>query len=140
LDGHKLTVKSRKGFVISPGTVEVVRGQGMPLGHGSAMGDLYFEYDVIFPKTIDLKGDDERALKRLLGSEAKREVINTRTVEAKKSDDVVMEDEEVVPEEVDLNEERQKWQEQAEQSKAAKGQTEEDDEGHGGGPAQCRAQ
>lgn len=140
LDGHKLTVKSRKGFVISPGTVEVVRGQGMPVGHGSVMGDLYFEYDVVFPKTIELKGDDEQSLKRLLGYEAKREVVNTRLTAKKDDEDVTMEDEEVVPEEVDLNEERQKWQEQLEQSRA-KGQTEEDEDHPGaGGPAQCRAQ
>ena len=109
----------------------------MPLGHGSAMGDLYFEYEVVFPKTIELQSDDEKALKRLLGSEAKREVINTRTTSAP-DDDVAMEDGEVTPEEVDLNEERQKWQDQLEQSKA-KGQTEDDDE-RPGGATQCRAQ
>jgi len=138
LDGHKLSVKSRKGDVVSPGTVQVVRGQGMPMGHGSQMGDLYFEYDVLFPKTINLKDGDTQTLQRILGgAEQKRDVLNTKTTPTPADEDVRMEDEEVVPEDVDLQEERQKWQEQMEQQKA-KGATEEDDEGPQ--RTQCRAQ
>lgn len=140
LDGHKLNVKSRKGQVISPGTVQVVRGQGMPMGHGSAMGDLYFEYDIVFPKTINLKDGDVQTLQRMLGAEQKREVMNTRTTpfNTNTDEETAMEDEDVVPEEVDLQEERHRWQEQMEQAKATKGATEEDDEPQQA--TQCRAQ
>jgi DnaJ family protein A protein 2 len=137
LDGHKLNVRSRTGLVVSPGTVQVVRGQGMPTGHGSEMGDLYFEYDVVFPKTINLKDGDVQALKRILGAtDQKRDVISTRTTPASADEDV-MEDEDVIPDDVNLTEERQKWQDQMEQQKA-KGATEEDDERPQAG--QCRAQ
>jgi DnaJ family protein A protein 2 len=138
LDGHKLSVKSRKGLVVSPGTVQVVRSQGMPMGHGSEMGDLYFEYDVVFPKSINLKDGDSQILQRILGAEQKRaDVVMTKTVSTPADEDVRMEDEDAVPEDVDLQEERQKWQEQMEQAKAKHGATEEDDERP---QTQCRAQ
>jgi len=140
LDGHKLSVKSRKGMVVAPGTVQVVRGQGMPLGLGSQMGDLYFEYDVVFPKSINLKEGDAQMLQRMIGSEQKREVVNTKTTAHATDEDVRMEDEDVIPEDIDLQAEREKWQEQAEQQKAHKGATEDDDDERPHGAQQCRAQ
>ena len=102
------------------------------------MGDLYFEYDVVFPKSINLKDGDSQILQRILGAEQKRaDVVMTKTVSTPAEEDVRMEDEDVVPEDVDLQEERQKWQEQMEQAKA-KGATEEDDERPH--QTQCRAQ
>jgi len=140
LDGHKLTVKSRKGHVVSPGSVQVVRGQGMPIGHGSQMGDLYFEYDVVFPKTIELKDGDAQHLQRMIGtSEHKRDVVNTRTAPPPADDDSRMEDEDVILEDIDLQAEREKWQEQAEQQQAQRRQTDDDDDRPQGGQ-QCRAQ
>jgi DnaJ family protein A protein 2 len=142
LDGHKLSIKSHKGSVVPPGTVQVVRGQGMPLGHGSEMGDLYFEYDVVFPKTVNLSDAETHSLARALGTqEQKREVINTRTTLSQSADeDVRMEDEEVFLEDVDLSAERERWQEQQEQAKRTRGATEEDEDDGPRGVQQCRAQ
>jgi len=140
LDGHKLTIKSKSGTVLSPGAVQVVRGQGMPLGIGTQTGDLYLEYDVVFPKTLSLSPADTQTLRKALGAnEEKRELINGRTV-LTPSEDTAMDDEEVTLEDVDLNQESQKWKEQHEQQKMKHGATEEDDEERGPRVQQCPTQ
>jgi DnaJ family protein A protein 2 len=140
LDGHKLSIKSRKGSVIPPNTVQVVRGQGMPLGFGGEMGDLYFEYDVVFPKSVNISGAETQTLARMLGThEQKREIITTKTTPST-DEDVRMEDEEVFLDDVDLTAEKQRWQEQQEQQKMKRGATEEDEDEGSRGATQCRAQ
>jgi len=139
LDGHKLTIKSKKDTVVPPGHVQVIRGQGMPLGFGTEMGDLYFEYDVQFPKTLKLSAADSQSLARALGGqEEKREIVNTKMT-ASGNEDTRMEDDEVEVEDVDLTEEREKWKEQQEQQKRKHGATEEDEEDSRGG-VPCRTQ
>jgi DnaJ family protein A protein 2 len=139
LDGHKLTIKSKKGGVIPPGTVQVVRGQGMPMGLGTQMGDLYLEYDVVFPKSINISPAETQSLARCLGSqEQKREILNAKTTPSN-DEDVRMEDEEVFLEDVDLADEKQKWAEQQEQQKRRHGATEEDED-DGPRTQRCQAQ
>jgi len=140
LDGHKLTVKSKKGCVLSPGAVQVIRGQGMPLGLGTQTGDLYLEYDVVFPKTLSLSGPEAQTLARALGAqEEKREQINARTL-ATAEEDTRMEDEEVSLEDVDISAEREKWKEQQDQQKKRHGATEEDEDDGGMRGPRCHTQ
>jgi len=140
LDGHKLTIKSKKGAIVPPGAVQVVRGQGMPLGHGTEMGDLYLEYDVEFPKSINISESEKQSLARCLGvQEHKREIITAKTTPTT-DEDVRMDDEEVFLEDVDLTEERQRWAEQQELQKKKHGALEEDEDEGPRGATQCRAQ
>ncbi|GAA5911022.1 uncharacterized protein JCM6883_000679 [Sporobolomyces salmoneus] len=61
LDGHDI-ILSRTG-VTQPGHVDVVHGEGMPIYHLSGHGDLFVEYQVVFPPTLStkLKSDLEKA-------------------------------------------------------------------------------
>ena len=53
LDGHDI-VLSRTG-VTQPGFVDVIHGEGMPIYHLSGHGDLFVEYQVVFPPTLPEK-------------------------------------------------------------------------------------
>ncbi|GAA5945112.1 uncharacterized protein JCM15063_006523 [Sporobolomyces koalae] len=61
LDGHDI-VLSRTG-VTQPGFVDVIHGEGMPIYHLSGHGDLFVEYQVVFPPALPakLKSDLEKA-------------------------------------------------------------------------------
>ncbi|GAA5878424.1 hypothetical protein JCM16303_002769 [Sporobolomyces ruberrimus] len=61
LDEHHI-VLSRTG-VTQPGHVEVIHGEGMPIYHLSGHGDLFVEYQVVFPPNLStkLKSDLEKA-------------------------------------------------------------------------------
>lgn len=53
LDKRIIHVKSKKGEVISPGTVKMLKGCGMPTYKNPfEKGNLFIEFEVIFPKTI----------------------------------------------------------------------------------------
>jgi DnaJ-related protein SCJ1 len=53
LDGHDI-VLSRSG-VTQPGHVDTIPGEGMPIYHLSGHGDLFVEYQVVFPPTLSTK-------------------------------------------------------------------------------------
>ncbi|EMC95896.1 hypothetical protein BAUCODRAFT_24883 [Baudoinia panamericana UAMH 10762] len=58
LDGHVVHLFRPRGQVIQPGTVEVVKGEGMPIwrheeGQGPAFGDLHVEYVVVLPDAME---------------------------------------------------------------------------------------
>jgi len=50
LDDRWLSVEILPGEVISPGTVKMVRGQGMPSYRHHDFGNLYIQFDVKFPQ------------------------------------------------------------------------------------------
>ncbi|KAI9698180.1 MAG: Type I HSP40 co-chaperone [Candelina mexicana] len=54
LDDRWLTVNIPTGEVISPGEIKVIRGQGMPSLRHHDFGNLYIQFDVKFPKTLNL--------------------------------------------------------------------------------------
>ncbi|KAF3914936.1 hypothetical protein ABW20_dc0108839 [Dactylellina cionopaga] len=49
LDGHEVKLGRKKGQVIQPGHVEVVKGEGMPIWQEDGHGDLLVEYMVVLP-------------------------------------------------------------------------------------------
>jgi len=59
LDGRKLLVKSGAGECISPGSLRVIEGEGMPRRDGTT-GNLLIQFDVEFPASGTL-GEEERA-------------------------------------------------------------------------------
>lgn len=56
LDKRSILVKSKKGEVISPGTVKMLKGYGMPTYKNPfEKGNLFIEFEITFPKTINEK-------------------------------------------------------------------------------------
>lgn len=67
LDDRWLSVDILPGEVISPGTVKMVRGQGMPSHRHHDFGNLYVQFDVKFPeKNWTTKEADFEALRAIL--------------------------------------------------------------------------
>ncbi|KAI9804016.1 MAG: Type I HSP40 co-chaperone [Piccolia ochrophora] len=50
IGGHWLDVNIEEGKVISPGTIKMIRGQGMPSYRHHNFGNLYIQFDVKFPE------------------------------------------------------------------------------------------
>lgn len=49
LDGHEVKLGRKKGVVVQPGHVDVIKGEGMPLWEHEGFGNLIVEYTVVFP-------------------------------------------------------------------------------------------
>jgi DnaJ family protein A protein 2 len=127
MDNRVLTVKSDGTTVYENGCVKVIRDEGMPkAANPTQTGDLYIEFEVEFPK--QLASDARKSLKTLLPRPAPEEAVKaTGTVE------------QVVLEDVNMDEERQRFAAEAHRRREAY-----DDEGEErqerGQQAQCRQQ
>ena len=60
LDGHVVQLSRKRGEVVQPNTVQIVKDEGMPLWHqqlenneGEIYGDLHVEYVVIIPDMME---------------------------------------------------------------------------------------
>jgi DnaJ-related protein SCJ1 len=60
LDGHVVQLSRKRGEVVQPNTVEIVKEEGMPLWHqhlenneGEIYGDLHIEYVVVLPDQME---------------------------------------------------------------------------------------
>ena len=75
IDKRNFTVKTSD--IIKPNTVYKIRGEGMPINESGYRGDLYIEFDVVFPDYIS----DERKiyLRRLLKNKSGLEDMNDNT-------------------------------------------------------------
>lgn len=66
LDGHVVQLSRKRGQVVQPNTVEVVKGEGMPIWHGEdhptnmdlEFGSLHVEYVVVLPDQLE-KGEEK---------------------------------------------------------------------------------
>ncbi|WVR07215.1 hypothetical protein IAU60_004256 [Kwoniella sp. DSM 27419] len=59
LDGRGIKVTSKRGErIIKPGSVWVIKGEGMPIRGTKRKGDMYVRFDVEFPDTTWAKGLD----------------------------------------------------------------------------------
>ena len=55
LDGHRVVVSSAPGQVIQPDSVMQIKDEGMPVfGNTFVFGCLFVQFDVKFPKTLEL--------------------------------------------------------------------------------------
>lgn len=121
---HYLSIDMPAGEVVKPGSIKVLRGQGMPSYRHHEMGDLYVNVHVDFPDTMRLESVPllEKALPP---RQAPEKIENSEDVE-----DVQMED-------IDEREARGA-RSQANGGAGAAGVEEDEDEDANGGPGvQC---
>jgi len=158
LDSRTLVIKSSSGIIVKPGDIKAVRDEGMPMQKNPILrGSLYIEFDVEFPQSNSLSHDSISSLKKSLPPPPKEEVVeekkekkthkkhvkeddeegNEEKEKEKDKSDVV---EEVELEDVNMEQERAKFEEQHREKEAY----EEDDEQHRRGHAHhtqgCRTQ
>ena len=68
LDGRKIHVKSENDIII-PNSKRKIVGEGMPIRHGGkeiGVGDLFIEFDVLFPDKQHLTNKDKQKLLQVL--------------------------------------------------------------------------
>ena len=53
LDGHAVRLGRKKGEIIQPGFVDVIKGEGMPLWQKDGFGNLLVEYTVLLPDKME---------------------------------------------------------------------------------------
>uniref|UniRef100_A0AAY4ER01 Chaperone DnaJ C-terminal domain-containing protein n=1 Tax=Denticeps clupeoides TaxID=299321 RepID=A0AAY4ER01_9TELE len=77
LDGRQIVVKYPAGKVIEPGSIRVIRGEGMPQYRNPfEKGDMYIKFDVEFPDNNWISPEKLSELEDLLPSRAKAPVIS----------------------------------------------------------------
>uniref|UniRef100_A0A8C7IPL2 DnaJ heat shock protein family (Hsp40) member A2a n=1 Tax=Oncorhynchus kisutch TaxID=8019 RepID=A0A8C7IPL2_ONCKI len=77
LDGRQIVVKYAAGKVIEPGSVRVVRGEGMPQYRNPfEKGDLYIKFDVQFPENNWISPDKLNELEDLLPTRAEAPIVS----------------------------------------------------------------
>jgi len=126
LDGRVLEVKSDPNTIYEPGCVKCVRDEGMPNERNPFIrGNMYIEYDVEFPS-----GGLSAAAKKQLAK-----VLPAGKPEKKPTTEEI---EEVTLSNVDMDVEKQRWQEES----RARGEAYDEDEQRPGQgeQASCRAQ
>jgi DnaJ family protein A protein 2 len=129
MDNRVLTIKSDPNTIYENSCVKVIRDEGMPKAQNPTQtGDLYIEFDVEFPKTLN--EDARKSLRTLLPKPTAEDEMKPATGAA--VDEVVLEN-------VNMDEERQKFASDAHKRNEAY-----DDEGEEhherGQQAQCRQQ
>ena len=68
LDGRPLHIKSRPGDIISPGSVKIIRGEGMPTALNPFLrGELYLRFEVVFPAPDSFDRSRLLAISQALG-------------------------------------------------------------------------
>ncbi|KAJ8340144.1 hypothetical protein SKAU_G00347770 [Synaphobranchus kaupii] len=71
LDGRQIVVKYPPGKVIEPGSIRVVRGEGMPQYRNPfEKGDLFIKFDVVFPDNNWINPEKLAELEDLLPTRA----------------------------------------------------------------------
>ncbi|KAG7236950.1 hypothetical protein INR49_032956 [Caranx melampygus] len=82
LDGRQIVVKYPAGKVIEPGSVRVVRGEGMPQYRNPfEKGDLYVKFDVQFPDNNWISPEKLAELEDMLPSRSEPPIITADTEE-----------------------------------------------------------
>ena len=123
LDDRWLTVNIFPGDPITPGSVKVIKGQGMPSFRHHDFGNLYIHFDVKFPDKTQLQHENLHLLEQVLPARAQQ----TAPAGDAMVDDFDLED--VDP------------RQQARAQGGATGLDDDDDEMHGGAErVQCASQ
>uniref|UniRef100_A0A3B3VSG3 DnaJ heat shock protein family (Hsp40) member A2 n=1 Tax=Poecilia latipinna TaxID=48699 RepID=A0A3B3VSG3_9TELE len=82
LDGRQIVVKYPAGKVIEPGSVRVVRGEGMPQYRNPfEKGDLFIKFDVQFPENNWISPEKLVELEDMLPSRSEPPIITGETEE-----------------------------------------------------------
>lgn len=127
MDNRQLLVKSPSDYIVKPGQVMVIKGEGMPQNKNPYVtGSLYIEFKIVFPTS--LTAAKQIQLCKLLPS-AKALMVD------EDSEDV----EEVDIDEVDIEAERRRFKQ--ERAKQEREEYEEDEDNHGRhGAHECQSQ
>jgi len=128
LDNRTLIVQSEPNVLYAPGVVRAIREEGMPQeDNPTVRGNLYIVIKVRFPKTLN-----QRTLKEL----------ETLLPDIDRSELKIDEDmEEFILESVDLDDEKQKWENESASRKDHQAQFQDDEESpKHGQQAQCQTQ
>jgi len=155
LDGRTLLVKSEAGGVVKPGDVKALREEGMPMSKNPYVrGNLYVEFDVVFPTAAQLSDASKKVLKQVLpppSPEAQAAVAAAAAALSKQqSNGAPMSDdangapqvEEVTLISVDFEQEKRKFEQQAREQRREEHEEDDEEDGrhHGHGQPQCRQQ
>jgi len=76
LDGRIIKIDSEKG-VIKPGEIKCIRNEGMPIKTGNINGDLFIEFDVLFPES-EISKEEKEELSKLLKNRKKKLKTNIK--------------------------------------------------------------
>ncbi|PWN38532.1 DnaJ-domain-containing protein [Meira miltonrushii] len=88
LDGRSIRIETKKGEVIRPGDVCVLRGEGIPGYLSARTGDLYIKWNIEFPPDDWLSGIDALKLSGLLPPKRSDPAKNHTLVDGKVSQKV----------------------------------------------------
>jgi DnaJ family protein A protein 2 len=140
LDNRHLIVKSEDSTIITPGAYKAIKDEGMPsVKNPYVRGSLYIEFDIEFPKAEQLTKEIKQNLIKLLPSPSPQQLPTyeqpmdtdgnpTAPPEQKEAEEVTLTD-------VDITQEKRKFEEQHKEA------YEEDEDRGGRGQGQpCRAQ
>lgn len=90
LDGRDIVVTHLPGDVISPGTVKIVQGEGMPMFRNPyERGSLFIKFDVKFPENHFADEETIKKIEALLPARPKIEIPEGEMVEEVNMDDYV---------------------------------------------------
>jgi DnaJ family protein A protein 2 len=78
LDGRILKIESEKE-IIKPGQIKCIRNEGLPVKTGNVNGDLFIEFEVIFPEN-EISKEEKEELTKLLDFESKK-ILNKHETE-----------------------------------------------------------
>jgi len=134
LDNRHLIVKSEDNTIITPGAYKAIKDEGMPsVKNPYVRGNLYIEFEVEFPKPEQLTKEAKQALSRILPLPLPEQIPPPSSdapmdTEHKEAEEVTLTD-------VDITQEKKKFEEQHKEA------YEEDEDKGGRGQGQpCRAQ
>lgn len=118
LDQRYLSIKSESGQIIKPNDVRCVYGEGMPILNSMTKGNLYITFDVEFPENYFLKPEVLEILSSLLPSKPQTPVPSDQNVQ-----NVTMSSRNVLPSNVNYNQQNQQNQQQEQQQESYSGQS-----------------
>jgi DnaJ homolog subfamily A member 2 len=71
LDGRVIKVESSENEIIRPGDIKCIRGEGLPIFKSEKFGDLFIEFEIIFPKEMEISKEEKEDLSKILSDNEK---------------------------------------------------------------------
>jgi DnaJ family protein A protein 2 len=94
LDGKKILVKNDVGEIVNPGVLKTLREKGMPFYNMTfKYGNLYIEFNILFPKALEIENSAEILEKVLLTRLNKNTIGEKEEVERYEMKEFKLEDE-----------------------------------------------
>jgi len=140
LDNRHLIVKSEDSTIITPGSYKAIKDEGMPnVKNPYVRGNMYIEFEIEFPKAEQLTKEAKQALARLLPAPLPETIPPPSSASSSNGEQTMetehKEAEEVTLTDVDITQEKKKFEEQHKEA-----YEEDEDRGSRGQGQPCRAQ